>query len=79
MEDQAEQHQRWWQKNQKLLIITPAVVVVLLFAFVLVVHQLGWDWTGFNGGKTLWDWLQLLIVPFALVGLIHTLVTPGAR
>ena len=28
------------------------------------------DWTGFNGnnksGKTLWDWLQLLIIPIAL-------------
>lgn len=25
------------------------------------------DWTGFSG-KTLWDWLQLLIIPFALAG-----------
>jgi hypothetical protein len=25
-------------------------------------------WTGFRG-KTVWDWLQLLIVPFALAGI----------
>ena len=29
-----------------------------------------WDWAGFNGkiksGKTLWDWMQLLIVPLVL-------------
>jgi uncharacterized protein YjbI with pentapeptide repeats len=41
-----------------------------------VIPQFGWDWTGFiaytpptpqfQRGKTLWDWLQLLIVPVIL-------------
>jgi uncharacterized protein YjbI with pentapeptide repeats len=31
--------------------------------------QIGWSrWTGF-GGKTVWDWLQLFIVPLVLVGI----------
>src|SRR5579871_3909168 len=44
--------------------------------FLWAIHQFGWDWTGFNAyssptpqyqhGKTLWDWLQLLIVPAIL-------------
>ena len=25
----------------------------------------GWAWTGFRG-NTLWDWLELLVVPFVL-------------
>jgi uncharacterized protein YjbI with pentapeptide repeats len=35
--------------------------------------EMSWDWTGFRG-KTLWDWLQLLIVPaiLAVGGLVIT-------
>lgn len=28
-------------------------------------YRLDWAWTGF-AGNTLWDWLELLLVPFAL-------------
>jgi uncharacterized protein YjbI with pentapeptide repeats len=50
-------------------------------AFLVLAYRMGWEWTGFpegrsDGGddaiqpaKTLWDWLQLLVVPLALAGL----------
>src|SRR5947209_7770903 len=70
----------WWQKNKRLLVIVGIVIIVLLIAFALAVYMLGWDWTGFTGmtgptvhpneqyrpAKTLWDILQLLIVPVIL-------------
>ncbi len=68
-----------WQKVQQYPFITMGSIV-LLIAFALAVHWWGWDWTGFNRytdpelrpnqqyrpEKTLWDWLQLLIVPLVL-------------
>jgi hypothetical protein len=56
------------------------LVLALLFAglalaatFVLFAYRRGWTWTGFKspegtGGKTLWDWLELLVIPVALAG-----------
>ena len=44
------------------------VFAVLLAAFVVVLiggYVGHWRWTGF-AGNTLWDWLKLLLVPFAL-------------
>jgi pentapeptide repeat protein len=88
MEDQAEQHQKWWQRNKQLLVWSGIVIIVVFALFALLIYIFGWDWTGFNGGysqitttstshgttivtikppgKTMWDWLQLLIVPVAL-------------
>ena len=47
MEDQAEQHQKWLQKNKKLL---RSAVLIALLAVVIVLIILGyilnWDWTG---------------------------------
>lgn len=37
-------------------------------AFVAVSYALHWTWTGFPG-KTLWDWLTLLVLPLVLVTL----------
>jgi hypothetical protein len=28
--------------------------------------SLGWTWTGFADNGTIWDWLDLLVLPFAL-------------
>jgi hypothetical protein len=56
------------------------VLAVLLMLFVLAVAIFGWGWTGFNSkvgpqlvnneqyrpAKTLWDWLQLLIIPASI-------------
>jgi hypothetical protein len=80
MEDQPKLSQTWRQKNKRLLILATFIILVLLLAFALTVYWLGWDWTGFTSAtgptlkpneqyrpaKTLWDVLQLLIVPFIL-------------
>ncbi len=56
------------------------MLTVLLALFILAVAIFGWDWTGFNSkigphlpnneqyraAKTLWDWLQLLIIPTSI-------------
>jgi uncharacterized protein YjbI with pentapeptide repeats len=72
----------WWRKVKQHPRIATAVVVVLFagIVFIFAVYKFGWDWTGFtstNGpvlkpneqyrpAKTLWDVLQLLIVPIIL-------------
>jgi hypothetical protein len=40
--------------------------VAIAFAVLLVGgYELGWTWTGFDG-RTLWDWLELLVLPAAV-------------
>jgi hypothetical protein len=70
MENQAEQHQKWWQQlmQQRVAIGVGAIVFVVVIALIIIGYR--FDWTGFNSnnksGKTLWDWLQLLFVPGVL-------------
>jgi uncharacterized protein YjbI with pentapeptide repeats len=58
-----------------LLLLFAAIVAAAIF--VGIAYARGWTWTGFarerdhdgetvRPPKTLWDWLQLLLVPFAL-------------
>src|SRR5260221_3319723 len=60
----------WWQpvKRHRTTILVVAIIIIVATALIIVGYRL--DWTGFNGnskqGKTLWDWLQLLIIPFVL-------------
>lgn len=56
------------------------MLAALVMLFILAVAIFGWDWTGFNSkvgpklssneqyraAKTLWDWLQLLIIPASI-------------
>jgi uncharacterized protein YjbI with pentapeptide repeats len=68
----------WRQKIQHHPFIAMDITVLLIacIAFVLAVRWLGWGWTGLTGyspptpqyqrGKTLWDWLQLLVIPLML-------------
>ena len=49
---------RWWRGG----------FAVLGAAFVVLViggYRLGWEWTGFTG-NTLWDWLELLVLPVSV-------------
>src|SRR5215469_7675365 len=56
----------WWQKRSKPLIVGAITIVVVgMLALVLFGYLLRLAWTGFFN-KTLWDWLQLLIVPLVL-------------
>lgn len=65
------------------LIITGALAAVI---FVNAAYRRGWQWTGLseirpathrNGAvqpaKTLWDWLQLLVIPVFLAGIAYLL------
>jgi uncharacterized protein YjbI with pentapeptide repeats len=47
-------------------LVGPIVLVLVLLALLMRAARTQ-AWTGF-GDKTLWDWLQLLIVPLVLVG-----------
>src|SRR5690348_16488872 len=59
----------WWQKNRKLLEVFGIIVVCMLMIALLVVVVLAYVFNmnvaGLRG-KTLWDWLQLAIVPVVL-------------
>jgi hypothetical protein len=46
-----------------------ACIAVLAVAFAVVIvggYRLGWTWTGFGDNGTIWDWLQLLVLPIVL-------------
>ncbi len=49
-------------------ILWIALFIVFLTAFTIVVVSLyvGWTWTGFSG-KSVWDWIHLLILPVSLM------------
>ncbi len=49
-----------------------ALTVVILLAFAITMiggYAFDWKWTGFHG-NTLWDWLNLLVLPFVLPAVI---------
>src|SRR2546421_8991442 len=48
-------HWLWWC----------AIAGLVVLAFIWAAYRFSWSGTGFQG-KTVWDWLQLLIVPAAL-------------
>jgi uncharacterized protein YjbI with pentapeptide repeats len=49
-----------------------AAVALVLMIIIVLGYRLTWGWTGLPG-KTLWDWLQLLVIPVALAGLAFLL------
>ena len=63
----------WWQKIKQHSFIATGIIIVFiaLIAFIFAAYRFGWSATGFLN-KTLWDWMQLLIIPVAL-GLIALL------
>jgi len=56
-----------WQRL-RAIILALILAVAIWFAYLIFVKRYVWVWaegTGFEG-KTLWDWMQLLIIPVAL-------------
>jgi hypothetical protein len=45
--------------------ITILAVLAVFAAFVLAGYLVPWQWTGFRG-NTLWDWLQLVLLPLVV-------------
>ncbi len=52
---------RWWTWKRVLL-----VSIVILVILEIGTYAFNWTWTGFKDNNTLWDWLQLLLLPLAL-------------
>jgi hypothetical protein len=69
MEDQAAQHQKWWQKIKRPLSVI-GIIAASLLVIALIVGIIGgylFNWKGIGvGQKTLWDWMQLLFIPVVL-------------
>ena len=63
-----------------IILLALIAVVIVLIILVILGYIFNWSWTGlgpyispphttgtdFQRGKTLWDWLQLIIIPLAL-------------
>jgi uncharacterized protein YjbI with pentapeptide repeats len=72
------EHSQRRRKNAYILLIAAIIVGCIGGSiFIIVGYQSGWTWTGFDATtgpnvlqyqptKTLWDWMQLLIVPVVL-------------
>ncbi|HEY4033408.1 MAG TPA: hypothetical protein VGL94_05530 [Ktedonobacteraceae bacterium] len=82
----------WWKKTKKhtissIVISIVIITVVTLIVVIILGYHFDWDWTGlgpytppnsnYQRGKTLWDWLQLLVIPavLAIAGYVFTLMT----
>jgi uncharacterized protein YjbI with pentapeptide repeats len=64
--------------GRRFWIIISGFVFLLCVGFIVTAYYFGWPGTGFTN-KTLWDWLQLLIVPLALalIAFLFNLATTG--
>jgi len=60
----------WWQKIKQHRVTIIIFAIILVVAIALIILGYRFDWTGFNGnntsGKTLWDWMQLILIPAVL-------------
>src|SRR5947209_15335503 len=54
----------WWQRL--LLLINILAVCASIGALIVAGYWQNQPWIGFTG-KTLWDWMQLLLVPVAII------------
>jgi uncharacterized protein YjbI with pentapeptide repeats len=70
-----------WQRVRKSLevggVIVGCILIIALIAVIVLGYLFNWPWVGVNDGynkipleqpssKTIWDWLQLLIIPIML-------------
>src|SRR6266487_6169081 len=58
----------WWKNTSKTLdavIISSLVILLVLLVLIILGYIFNWSWTGLHG-RTLYDWLQLLIIPAVL-------------
>ncbi len=60
-----EEKRSWWQQIKRYRVTILVVATILVIAIALIITEIRAYGTGFTG-KTLWDWLQLLIIPLVL-------------
>ena len=62
----------WWWQIERHPVTSILIVLFFMLGVLALVggYKFNWDWTGFNGVKvtykTLYDWLQLLVIPVVL-------------
>jgi uncharacterized protein YjbI with pentapeptide repeats len=56
-----------WRPTRRQLLWAGAVAALAFLIIVICGYLFGWKWTGLPK-QTLWDWLQLLIIPAVLAG-----------
>ena len=61
-----EGQQRIWLAQLKWIFLASVVILVVLF---IGTYTFNWFWTGFKDHGTLWDWLDLLMVPLIVAAL----------
>jgi uncharacterized protein YjbI with pentapeptide repeats len=60
-----------WRAARRQVWIAVGIVVLLIIALIsLDAYYFNWQFTGF-ARKTLWDWLELLVIPVALAGIAY--------
>src|SRR4051812_23416287 len=47
-------------------VVAACVVAAALLLVVVGGYALHWRWTGLSGSVTLWDWLEVLVLPVAV-------------
>src|SRR5258705_13012444 len=52
------------QRIRRMWVVSGIGIVLIVLALIYANGHWSWTWTGFN--KTLWDWMQLLIIPVIL-------------
>jgi uncharacterized protein YjbI with pentapeptide repeats len=67
-------------KHRHLWWTLGSLIAMLCLGLILAANRFAWTSTGFQG-KTMWDWLQLLIVPLvlALVAIVFNQVNTGTE
>jgi hypothetical protein len=68
-----QDQQSRWRPTRRQVLWTVGIIVALVVATIVLGYVREWEWTGLVKDKaytkrTLWDWLQLLIIPAVLAG-----------
>src|SRR5829696_1815254 len=68
-----QDQQTRWRPTRRQVQWFVGIVVALVVATIVLGYVREWEWTGLVKDKaytkrTLWDWLQLLIIPAVLAG-----------
>src|SRR3954447_18191395 len=61
-------------RTGRLFVATTSVLAAAVL--VLATYGRTWSWSGFQGNENVWEWLDLLAQPIAIVALLVQLVSP---
>src|SRR4051812_36622099 len=61
-------------RTGRLFVATTSVLAAAVL--VLATYGRTWSWSGFQGNENVWEWLQLLAQPIAIITLLVQLVSP---